>query len=121
MATAKPQRMQVSRKRGFDLQKASRALNGLPAKLVTRPGKWGNPFSIEDIAGKYKLSREAAQAKAVALAGEWLRGTLDPRRSPTPPPSREAIRAELRGYNLACWCKPGTSCHADVLIELANE
>ena len=27
---------------------------------------------------------------------------------------------ELRGKNLACWCKPGEPCHADVLIEIAN-
>lgn len=27
---------------------------------------------------------------------------------------------ELRGRNLACWCKPGCACHADVLLELAN-
>lgn len=27
---------------------------------------------------------------------------------------------ELRGKNLACWCKPGEPCHADVLLELAN-
>jgi hypothetical protein len=54
------------------------------------------------------------------MAGDWLRGTLDPKLSPGPPPSRDAIRTELRGYNLACWCKPGTPCHADVLIELAN-
>lgn len=26
----------------------------------------------------------------------------------------------LRGKNLACWCKPGEPCHADVLLELAN-
>lgn len=26
----------------------------------------------------------------------------------------------LRGKNLACWCKPGTPCHADVLLEIAN-
>lgn len=112
--------MQVSRQRGFDLQAASRKLNGLPAKLVTRPGRWGNPFAIDDVAAKFKLDRAAAQAKAVAMAGDWLRGTLDPKLSPGPPPSREAIRTELRGYNLACWCKPGTPCHADVLIELAN-
>jgi hypothetical protein len=113
--------MQVSRKAGFDLQKASRALNGLPAKLVTRPGKWGNPFAIDDIAERFKLDRAAAQAKAVAMAGDWLRGTLDKKLSPHPPPLREEIRAELGGHNLACWCKPGTPCHADVLIELAND
>lgn len=28
---------------------------------------------------------------------------------------------ELRGKNLACWCKPGTPCHADVLLRLAND
>lgn len=28
--------------------------------------------------------------------------------------------APLRGKNLACWCKLGEPCHADVLIELAN-
>jgi Domain of unknown function (DUF4326) len=27
---------------------------------------------------------------------------------------------ELRGKNLACWCKPGCACHADVLLEIAN-
>jgi hypothetical protein len=116
----KPQRMQVSRRAGFDLQAASRALNGLPAKLVTRPGKWGNPFTIDDVAARYRLDRAAAQAKAVAMAGEWLRGTLDQQLSPGPPPSRDDIRKELKGHNLACWCKPGTPCHADVLVELAN-
>ena len=118
--TTRPQRMQVSRRRGFDLQGASLALNGLPAKLVTRPGRWGNPFAIDDVAVRFGLDRAAAQARAVAMAGDWLRGTLDPRLSPGPPPTREAIRNELRGHNLACWCKPGTPCHADILIELAN-
>jgi hypothetical protein len=115
-----PVRMQVSRKAGFNLQEASHALNGLPAKLVTRPGPWGNPFSIDEVAATYKLDRPAAQAKAVAMAGDWLRGTLDPALSPGDPPSRDTIRRELAGHNLACWCKPGTPCHADVLIELAN-
>lgn len=26
----------------------------------------------------------------------------------------------LRGWNLACWCRPGDPCHADVLLEIAN-
>lgn len=115
-----PQRMQVSRKAGFNLQEASHALNGLPAKLVTRPGPWGNPFSIDEVAKSYGLDRAAAQAKAVAMAGDWLRGTLDPALSPGDPPTRDTIRRELGGHNLACWCRPGTPCHADVLIELAN-
>jgi hypothetical protein len=116
----KPLRMQLSRRAGFNLQAASKALNGLPAKRITRPGPWGNPFTIEDTAAKYGLDTDAAQARAVDLCGQWLRGELDKKLSPGDPPSRAAIRAELAAHNLACWCKPGTPCHADVLIELAN-
>ncbi len=117
---ARPQRMQVSRRAGFDLQATSRALNGLPAKLVTRPGRWGNPFAIDEVARRLGLERAAAQAKAVELCEAWLRGELDPALSPGPAPGQDAIRRELGGHNLACWCRPGTPCHADVLIELAN-
>ena len=118
--SAKPQRMQLSRHAGFNLQAASQKLNGLPAKRVTRPGPWGNPFTIDDIARRYKLDHDAAQEKAVELCGQWLRGTLDQRLSPGDPPSPETIRRELKGYNLACWCRPGTPCHSEVLIEIAN-
>jgi hypothetical protein len=122
MARAKPQpqRMHLSRHKGFDLQALSRQLNGLPAHRVTRPGKWGNPFTIADMMARYGLDRDAAQAKAVALCGQWLRSELDPALSPGPPPSRADMRAELACHNLACWCRPGTPCHADVLIDLAN-
>lgn len=118
--SAKPQRLHLSRQRGFNLQATSMALNGLPAKQVTRPGKWGNPFSIADMAKRYGLDRDTAQEKAVGLCRDWLRGTLDPALSPGPAPSREVIARELAGYNLACWCRPGTPCHAEVLIEIAN-
>ncbi len=35
--------------------------------------------------------------------------------------TEERIRAYLRGKNLACWCKLDQPCHADVLLELAND
>jgi hypothetical protein len=41
-----PVRLRLSRARGFDLQAASRALNGLPALNVARPGPLGNPFVV---------------------------------------------------------------------------
>jgi hypothetical protein len=116
----KPQRMVLSRRKGFDLQATSRALNGLPAKLVTRPGKWGNPFTIDEIASRYGPDRDAAQTRAVDLCSQWLRGTLDPTFSHGKPPDRQTIRTELGGHNLACWCKAGTPCQGDVLTELAN-
>ena len=71
----RPQRMQLSRRAGFNLQDASIALNGLPARLITRPGRWGNPFTIDDTAKRYRLDRDAAQAKAVDLCRQWLRGS----------------------------------------------
>jgi Domain of unknown function (DUF4326) len=116
-----PQRITFHRVKGFDLQAGSRALNGLPAIMVTRPGKWGNPFEIKDVAARFNLDSAAAQAKAVALHRDWMEGRLDPALDPgKAPPDRAEIVAALGGHNLACWCKPGTSCHADFLIELAN-
>jgi hypothetical protein len=43
---AKPIRLQLSRKKGFRLDAASHAANGLPAVRVCRPGRWGNPYRI---------------------------------------------------------------------------
>ena len=117
----RPVRMQVSRRKGFDLHAKSKALNGLPAKRISRPGAWGNPFSIDAVAAESGLDSAAAQAEAVARFGRWVHGELDPRLSPGPAPSRESIRTNLQGQNLACWCAPGTPCHADVLIALAND
>lgn len=31
------------------------------------------------------------------------------------------VKEELRGKNLACWCALDKSCHADVLLEIAND
>jgi hypothetical protein len=87
-------------------------------KADDAPGPWGNPFSIDELATTF--DRAAAQAKTVAMARDWLQGGLDPALSPGDPPSLTTIRHELGGHNLACWCRPGTPCHADVLIELAN-
>ena len=116
-----PQRITVHRVRGFDLQATSQRLNGRPAKMVTRPGRWGNPFEVAEVMARLDVDREAAQARAVALCRQWLDGTLDPELDPgKKPPSRERIIDELAGYNLACWCRPGEPCHADHLIELAN-
>lgn len=33
----------------------------------------------------------------------------------------EDVRAELAGKNLACWCPLDEPCHADVLLEIANQ
>jgi len=113
-----PVRIVLSRRAGFDLQAVSQGLNGLPAQSVARPGRWGNPFTIQDVAAELLIDRDSAQAEAVARHGRWLRGELA---GPTPPPDRAQIRAELGGKNLACWCREGSPCHVDTLLKLANE
>jgi hypothetical protein len=113
-----PRRIQLERRRGFDLQATSRALNGLPAQIIARPSKWGNPFTIADVAAELGLDTGAAQAEAVGRYRRWVMGEaglLD-----KAPPARAEIVAELAGKNLACWCKPGTPCHADILLDIAN-
>jgi hypothetical protein len=104
----RPQRIQLLRKKGFRLQEVSLALNGLPAVKVDRTTKWGNPYRV----GMYK-NFDAAQAIAAfehRLEHEDCVWHL----------ARDA-RKELRGKNLACWCKPGAPCHADVLLKYANK
>tara|TARA_R100001224_G_scaffold105232_1_gene78950 strand:+ start:3005 stop:3337 length:333 start_codon:yes stop_codon:yes gene_type:complete len=106
-----PVRIQLRRNRGYRLREVSRAINGLEAVKVDRTTKWGNPFK-PGVKTPYAGGR-AVQDKRHAFC--LFRGVA---------PDNEvlvaAARAELRGKNLACWCKPGEPCHADVLLELAN-
>jgi len=103
-------RIQLSRRKGFCLQKVSRAINGREVINVARGAgrKWGNPF------------RDGSQ--------EFRRNQFIYALARLPPAMREPWAIEminnlgqLRGKNLACWCKIGTPCHADVLLKLANQ
>jgi hypothetical protein len=100
----KPLRLRLSRRKGFALQAASRAANGLAAITVARPSHWGNPFVI---------GRDGTQARCVVLYRQWLK-------RPAQSAVRKDARATLKGKNLACWCADGTPCHADVLLALVN-
>lgn len=114
----RPVRIALSRRAGFDLQAASRQLNGLPAQSVARPGPWGNPFTIDAVMAETGLDKDSAQAEAVSRYRRWIEGEIE---GPKPPPSRETVQANLSGKNLACWCREGSLCHVDALLELANE
>lgn len=103
-----PVRLRLSRAKGFNLQSASAAVNGLPAVKVDRSTRWGNPFRVGDPG--------VPDAKtAVARYREWLATTLSGLHT------KRLARERLRGRNLGCWCAPGAPCHADVLIKVANE
>ena len=108
----KPVRIQLSRRKGFNLQAHSRVLNGLPAVNVARPSKWGNPF---------KVGVDAIDVdEAVGLYEQWLRDTID---GIWDDPGAVWIVdhiEKLRGKNLACWCPLDAPCHADILLRIAN-
>jgi hypothetical protein len=92
---------------------------------VDRSTKWGNPFTVAECreAG-YIGTDEAIAARCVEAFRVWL-GPMW--RNNWQGPESEAARAaildniaHLCGKHLACWCKPGSPCHADVLLEIAN-
>jgi hypothetical protein len=96
-------RIQLSRRKGWRL----------PANTVKvdRTTKWGNPF----IVGKPSAYSGGRPVQDKRHAFVLFRAVA---------PDNEALvaaaRAELRGKNLACWCKIGEPCHADILLEIAN-
>ena len=109
----KPVRVVLSRKAGFNLQNESFKLNGLPCVVVARPTKWGNPVKV----GDWFDGRQITRADAVKWYEQHI--TTDSLMG------QDAVR-ELRGKNLACWCKITDEsgnyvpCHADILLALAN-
>lgn len=128
-----PRRIQRRRTKGW------RAPDG--AVYVGRGSRWGNPctqirtpaldgstweregrlgkvsgqqhaFVHPDSTVTWHLVQDATREQAVAMFRDWL--VLVPRLA-------EAARTELRGRDLMCWCPLDEPCHADVLLELANE
>ena len=103
-----PNRVQLSRGRGWRMPPDT--------VKVSRPGRYGNPFPVGAEGPQGMIAPD--QESAVGLFRQMMfDGKL---RAATGYPSDEDIRADLRGKNLACWCKIGTPCHVDVLIEIAN-
>ena len=110
MADNRPVRLQSRRVKGFDLQTLSLATNGLPAVLCTRPGKWGNPWKIKAFPAN-RTQEECVRLFKQTAIQDMVAGARH----------ADYFNIEgLRGKNLACFCKIGTPCHADFLLEIAN-
>lgn len=91
-----PKRIQRKRTKGWRMPKNT--------VYVGRGSKWGNPFTVE------QYGRE----KAVQMYRDYIG-------HPNSPLEFEPHEIEeLRGKNLACWCREDQLCHADVLLGLAN-
>ena len=105
-----PQRIQRRRSAGW---KAPLDANGLPPVYVGRGSKFGNPWKVG--AGIcHARDAEDAVRKFKRMAA-------------SNPELLAAIKAELPGRNVMCWCalqdkdgKP-VPCHANYLLELANQ
>ena len=114
-----PKRVQLSRAKGWRMPENTVS--------VARPGKWGNPFSKANAIESGYADEATWQAFVVRCMREWLAGGSQGRdwwQGPESDKRRAAILEglpSLRGKNLACWCKLGEPCHADVLLELANQ
>jgi len=98
------------------------------AIYVGRPGKYGNPFTTE------KFGEDAVSLYEQVLKRHTMRLPPEIARYYSIPTDEDIL--ELRGKDLACWCRlcdkhsdglplgvicdACSPCHADILLELAN-
>jgi len=84
---------------------------------VCRPGLYGNPYRVgtdgdaKECVAKFRADIENGDIlehlkmqfpkRNFKTVGEWLK--------------------PLKGKSLACFCKEGSDCHGDILLELANK
>lgn len=104
--TNQPKRIQLSRKKGWRMPPNTVS--------VARPHKWGNPFKVGDPEPVHCGPMSAQEAVF------WFKSLFHAAVSKGADELIAEARSELRDKNLACWCKPGEPCHADVLLEIAN-
>ena len=99
-----PRRVQLSRQRGWRMPPDT--------VKVDRATRWGNPF---------RIGEHGDAAQCVAMFRRWLEDG-SPQRDDLDSARARILRElpQLRGKHLACWCRPGAPCHAEVLLELAN-
>jgi hypothetical protein len=75
---------------------------------IGRPSRWGNPFSHKK--GTLAEFRVATREEAITRFRTYVGCN---------PELLAAVKRELRGKILGCWCAP-QACHGDVLVEIAN-
>lgn len=84
--------------------------------VVTRAGKWGNPYKITpELRALHNNNYAKLHKLVVECYREWLEGSDEGRLL------IEKMRLELRGKNVACFCGLDKPCHGDVILEFANK
>ena len=103
-----PVRVQRKRVKGW------RAPEG--AVYVGRGTRWGNPWRVSE----YVTANVAVEGFRRAIERGGYQTDPDDREWHLMP-TLEAIRGDLAGKDLLCWCPLDKPCHGDVLLELANK
>lgn len=127
----KPKRIQRKRSSGWRMPEG--------AVSVTRPGKWGNPFMVAQGPHDGMWMVDCKSPAGTTAQAAWIWDHIGPLAFITVSDalafSLAMYRAwvillvvhsdvdltDIRGKDLACWCKEGDPCHGDVLIEIANK
>lgn len=134
-----PERIKLSRAKGWRKPDGAIIVARGPGRIYCNPWMVGNPGRFDTSSMRYRLAVNLGPSQAVYMFNEWLNtGRVMAIAAPTAALTdagklalrdqlhgrRQLILANLetlRGHDLCCWCKPGTPCHADVLLELANK
>lgn len=76
--------------------------------LIDRTTPFGNPWSHKDSTlAQFKV---ATRREAMDAFREHLKANVE---------LQEKIKP-LKGKTLGCWCKPGNSCHGDIIAEFLD-
>lgn len=117
MTTPGPCRVQLKRTKGWKMPPNT--------VKVTRPGIWGNPFIHKNAAVAVEAYRRLISGGTQSF--EMGPGKLQFAKNCHPSTLHWAYadfvktyKHQLRGKNLACWCRLDQPCHADVLLEISN-
>lgn len=92
---------------------------------VGRGSRWGNPYLFKKTGAGYTFF-EQTETGLEPLERFGLVSTVREARGVVVEAYKRALMesaphlAAIRGKNLACWCPLDDPCHADVLLELAN-
>lgn len=87
-----PKRIQRKRTAGWRMPEG--------AVYVGRPSVWGNPYRVDvwGLPESVELYRQHVAVRPALI---------------------EAIRRDLAGKDVCCWCRTDQVCHGDVLLEIA--
>lgn len=113
--TDAPKRIQLSRAKGWRMP---------PNTIkVDRTTQWGNPFIVgaNGSAAECVYQFILLMASYINISSGMACSDRQEKLFKLLVDEKKAGYPSLRGKNLACWCKPGAPCHADVLMLIANK